>query len=284
MSYVGAAGRRLIRRDVVGPGSSINWFALTGSHGTSDYHSLQLQYRRRFSRGVAATASYAWSHSIDNGSSDALLMWAGSGPIDRGSSDFDLRQSFTASASWELPRLRNAGGFAKLGRGWAVDGVFRARSGFPITVQNGEEYIGIRMANAFRPDWVYGQPIWLADRASPGGQRLNPAAFRSVPGPRQGTLGRNVISGFGMWQADAALRREFRWSERRRVEFRLEAYNLFNHANFADPVRYRNSPVFGRPTSMLNLMLGSGSPGSGLAPILQAGGPRSLEGSLRFRF
>jgi hypothetical protein len=176
------------------------------------------------------------------------------------------------------------GGFARIGSGWAVDGIFRARSGFPITVQSGEEYIGIRMVNAFRPDWVYGQPLWVGDAASPGGRRLNPAAFRFVPGPRQGTLGRNVISGFGMWQADAALRREFRWSERRRLEFRVEAYNLFNHANFADPVRFRNSPVFGRPTSMLNLMLGSGSPGSGLAPILQAGGPRSLEGSLRFRF
>jgi hypothetical protein len=113
---------------------------------------------------------------------------------------------------------------------------------------------------------------------------LNPAAFDSAAPARQGTLGRNVVSGFSMTQLDLALRREFRWTERRRVQLRLEAYNLLNHASFADPVPYRNSAMFGQSTSMLNSMLGTGSPGSGLAPILQSGGPRSLQGSLRFRF
>ena len=168
--------------------------------------------------------------------------------------------------------------------GWAVDGVFRARSGFPITVQESEEFIGIALTNAFRPNWVYGEPLWIADAAVPGGRRLNPAAFSSAAQATQGTLGRNVISGFGMWQVDLSVRREFRWSERRRIQLRLEAFNALNHTNFADPTPYRNSAVFGQSTSMLNLMLGSGSPGSGLAPILQAGGPRSLQGSLRFRF
>jgi hypothetical protein len=51
-----------------------------------------------------------------------------------------------------------------------------------------------------------------------------------------------------------------------------------------DPVKFLSSAVFGQSTSMLNLMLGTGSPGSGLSPILQAGGPRSLQGTVRFRF
>lgn len=55
-------------------------------------------------------------------------------------------------------------------------------------------------------------------------------------------------------------------------------------ANFADPVRFLNSPMFGRSTSMLNLMLGSGNPGSGLAPLLQTGGARSFQAALRFHF
>ena len=87
-----------------------------------------------------------------------------------------------------------------------------------------------------------------------------------------------------MAQLDAALRREFRPSEKSRLQFRLEIYNLTNHANFADPVRYLESPLFGQSTSMLNMMLGTGSPGSGLAPILQSGGPRSVQASLRFWF
>ena len=100
----------------------------------------------------------------------------------------------------------------------------------------------------------------------------------------EGILGRNSLAGLGMWQVDLALRREIRFSEHLRLHIRAEALNAFNHPNFADPVRYTNSPLFGQSTSMLNLMLGSGSPGSGLAPALQTGGPRSLQGSLRFQF
>jgi hypothetical protein len=87
-----------------------------------------------------------------------------------------------------------------------------------------------------------------------------------------------------MSQLDVAVRREFRLSEHRSILLRVEAYNALNHANFADPVRYLNSPVFGQSTSMLNLMLGTGSPGSGLSPLLQTGGPRSLQGFVRFQF
>jgi hypothetical protein len=87
-----------------------------------------------------------------------------------------------------------------------------------------------------------------------------------------------------MSQLDLAVRREFRLGEHRALLLRVEAYNVLNHPNFADPVRHLNSPVFGQSTSMLNLMLGTGSPGSGLAPILQTGGPRSLQGSIRFHF
>jgi hypothetical protein len=65
---------------------------------------------------------------------------------------------------------------------------------------------------------------------------------------------------------------------------RIEAFNAFNRPNFADPVRFLSSPLFGTSTSMLNLMLGTGSPGSGLAPVYQSGGPRSVQVSLRLRF
>ena len=87
-----------------------------------------------------------------------------------------------------------------------------------------------------------------------------------------------------MWQVDLALRREFKLSERTRLQFRLEAFNALNHPNFADPVAYLDSPVFGQSTSMLNMMLGTGSPGSGLSPILQTGGPRSVQAGVKWQF
>jgi hypothetical protein len=87
-----------------------------------------------------------------------------------------------------------------------------------------------------------------------------------------------------MSQLDLAMRREFFTGERRSIQLRVESFNALNHPNFGDPVRSLSSPLFGQSTSMLNLMLGTGSPGSGLAPIFQNGGARSMQVSLRFRF
>jgi hypothetical protein len=286
VGYVASTGDRLLRREIGGTGSTQTFLAaLTTNNGRSGYQGLQVQYRRRVVEGFQALASYAWSHSIDDDSSDSFLMWAGTGASaagDRGSSDFDLRHSFTTALTYELPA--RATGVGRLLNGWALDAILRARTGFPVTVLEDEQYVGISLANAFRPDLVAGAPIWIADSNAPGGRHLNPSAFRSTPTGRQGDLGRNTITGFGMSQVDLAARREFRLGERRTLQFRMEAFNGLNQANFADPVRFMNSPMFGRSTSMLNLMLGSGSPGSGLAPILQTGGARSFQATLRFYF
>ena len=87
-----------------------------------------------------------------------------------------------------------------------------------------------------------------------------------------------------MSQLDVALRREFRAGEQRVFQVRIEAFNALNQATFGDPVKFLASPLFGQSLSMLDLMLGSGSPGSGLAPMFQPGGARTLQLSLRFRF
>ncbi|HEY1338297.1 MAG TPA: TonB-dependent receptor, partial [Bryobacteraceae bacterium] len=276
LGYVGSAGRNLVRREVGGPGSTErSLFALTTNHARSDYHALQMQYRRNVARGLNVAASYTWSHSIDDDSSDAFLTWADPRAVlagDRGSSDFDLRHSFTGAVDYEFRS------------GWAVDGIFHARTGFPVNVLQSEQYLGIAFNNAFRPDLLGGVPVWIADPSAPGGRLLNPAAFAATKSGVQGTLGRNAIDGFGMSQFDLAVRRHFRWGDRLGLDLRVEAFNAFNHPNFADPVRFLNNPLYGQSASMLNLMLGTGSPGSGLAPILQTGGPRSLQLSARLRW
>jgi hypothetical protein len=279
IGYVGSKGRRLIRRELGGLGNTPTAvFALTTNHGSSDYEGVQAQYRRRVAQGVQAVASYSWSHSLDNDSSDAFLVWAAAGATaarDHASSDFDLRHSLTTSVTWDAPH--------RFG-GWSLDSILRARTSFPITVLVNEQYQGVPLGNAFRPDQLLGEPLWINDPGLPGGRRINAAAFLAPAAGKQGSLGRNSISGFGMSQLDLAVRREWKWKERRTIEARLEAFNALNQANFADPVHYLSSPVFGQSTSMLNLMLGTGSPGSGLTPILQTGGARSLQGTLRFRF
>jgi hypothetical protein len=286
LSYVGSIGHRLLRREIGGLGNSPTaQFAVTTNHGASTYEGFQAQYRRKLPQGLQALVSYSWAHALDNDSSDAFLLWTGPGSPaarDHGSSDFDLRHTATVALTYEFP-ARHAG----IGRwfgGWAIDSSARARTGFPLSVIDNEQYQGVAMANAFRPDQILGQPVWIDDPSAPGGRRLNPAAFLPAAPGVQGSLGRNSITGFGMGQIDLALRREFRWRDKRALQVRIEAYNVLNEANFADPVKYLDSSVFGQSTSMLNLMLGTGSPGSGLAPTLQTGGPRSLQGSVRFRF
>lgn len=87
-----------------------------------------------------------------------------------------------------------------------------------------------------------------------------------------------------MSQLDLAVSRNFRIGPKLALEFRVDAFNALNQANFADPVRYLDNPLFGQSPSMLNMMLGTGSPGSGLSPLLGSGGPRMLQLGLRLHF
>lgn len=284
--YVGSSGVRLLRREFGGVESTETlWLALATNRGRSAYHSLQIQYRKPMARNLQVLGAYSWSHSIDNNSSDSLLHWTRAGlPLtyDRGSSDFDARHSFALALSYEIT-APGTSLWRRVSRGWGIDSIVRARSGFPITVLASEYAMGLGFANAFRPSLVAGQPVWLDDPSVPSGRRLNPAAFLVQPGT-QGNLGRNAISGFPMHQVDAAVRRALLATERYSLLLRLDVFNVFNHPNFADPVRFLSSPLFGVAPSMLAQMLGTGSPASGLTPAFQTGGARSLQFSLRLSF
>ncbi len=285
LSYVGSSGHDLLRYEgIPQPGTRVAQYVVATNQGSSNYHALEAQYRRRLGRSLQGTVSYTWSHAIDTGSWDSGLYLANgklSAADDRGSSSFDVRHNLTAGLSYAMPRL-GRGLVQQLTGGWEWSGMLRARSGFPIDVKMGENLLGLGFDNVVRPDLVPGVPIWLPAETI-GGRRLNPAAFAQPAGP-QGNLGRNAITGAGMWQVDLALKRAFSLTEQVRFELGVEAYNAFNHANAADPVRYLDSPYFGTPVSMLNLMLGSGRARSGLTPAFQIGGPRSFEVTARFRF
>jgi predicted porin len=282
ITYAGSAGRRLLRREgLLEGGLRMPATVLATNHGRSDYHSLQMQYRSRSVGGLQGTVSYAWAHAIDNGSWDsaAYLVFPGAvSHAERGSANFDVRHSFQAALAYDLGRSG-----VKLARGWLVSGTFRARTGFPVDLITSEQPFGLGFDNDLRPDLVPGVPVWIGDPAAPGGRRLNPGAFRS-PAGQQGTLGRNAIRGNGLTQLDMALQKEFAAGERTRIQLRLEGYNVTNSPSFADPVRVLSSPLFGVSPSLMNLMLGSGRPNSGLAPAFQSGGARVLQVGISIRF
>jgi hypothetical protein len=108
---------------------------------------------------------------------------------------------------------------------------------------------------------------------------MNPAAFALPSTVRQGTEGRNDISGFGMAQLDFAISRKFPLTERIGLDLRADAFNILNHPNFTNPAGYiEYGPVYMQSSEMLNQGLG------GLNPLFQQGGPRSLQVSLKLAF
>jgi hypothetical protein len=228
--------------------------------------------------------SYTWSHSIDTASWDSAVFLVQPGlsaADDRTSSNFDVRHTFSGAMSYDLKLPR---GPRFLASGWSIDTIFRARTGFPIDVLAAETYEGLPFANVVRPSLVAGIPTWTTAPNVPGGRSLNPAAFTVSPNRLQGDLGRNAIRGFGMSQLDLALHKTFAIAGRASLEFRAEVANALNHPDFADPERYLASALFGQSASMLNLMLGSGTPRSGLTPAFEIGGPRTIQIGLKLRF
>lgn len=277
-SYVGAAGRRLGRLESLRPqtlqNAAYTRIDYVNNEGDSSYNSLQLQFKRRMSRRLQALLSYTWSQSIDTASDESINNLQASAnrlspESDRGPSAFDIRHAFTGSASYELPF------------GFAVDTVVRARTASPVLVVTGRDSVGLGLMNVARPDVVPGQPLYLEADAFAGGRRFNPAAFDAatpLAQGRQGTLGRNVLRGFGLSQVDLSIRRRFRLYEGLGLEFRADAFNVLNQANFANPTGVMTSGNFGRSTQILSTGLG------GLNPLFQVGGPRSLQLSLRVAF
>lgn len=287
VGYVGSSGRRLLRREsYVVAGTDQPRVVLATNEGVSDYHSLQVQYRRQMSRGFGGLISYTWGHSIDNGSWDSALFLvdpAHGFSRDRGPSNFDARHSLQGAFTWELPAPMGKSVATRLLRNWTLSGIGRVRTAFPIDLVSRENAFGLGFDNAARPDVIGGQSVWLLDPSAPNGRRLNPDAFRLPTDGTQGSLGRNAIRGFGLVQVDAAIERQFQMA-RATLGVRLEVHNVANRPSFGDPVRFLSHPLFGESTSLLSMMLGRGRPNTGLTPALQSGGPRMAQIGLHFRF
>jgi hypothetical protein len=309
-SYLGAAGRKLLRQEqLIDPNEDFDVIEVTRNTASSDYHAMQLQYQRRLSRGLQALASYTWAKSIDIASSDSGLnssLQFGNPNADRGPSDFDVRHAFNTAITYDIPTFKKLGGVGKALLGnWSVDTIVTARSATPVDIVaafNGVGAGGSSFFSLVRPDLVPGQPLYLEDAAAPGGRRFNPAAFAEPPlddnfnALRQGTLGRNVLRGFPVYQVDLALRRQFNITGNGdngvRLQLRAEFFNVFNHPNFGDPgggesgfgSNYLFHPDFGRSMSMLGRTLGGGGADGGFNPLYQIGGPRSVQLAVKVLF
>ena len=290
LTYVAAIGRDLLRvTNIFNPNPNFISATLTDNSATSDFHALQVKFQRRLSRGLQALASYSWSHSIDNASTDAVAtnintpVTIADRNVDRGNSDFDIRHSFTTGITYDLPSPGSQKAVRLILGGWSLHTFVLARSAPPVNVIGGA-FLAAGTLLSPRPNLNPGVPLELHGPQFPGGKILNKAAFSPAPAGQQGSFGRNVLRGFGAAQADVGLQRRFRLSERIGLNFRTEFFNIFNHPNFGNPVNDLTSPLFGRSTQTLANSLGSGGANGGLNPLYQIGGPRSIQFALKLQF
>jgi hypothetical protein len=298
-SYVGTLGRRLLLAETsLEPAPDFSFVRLINNGAKSDYHSLQVQFHRRLSNGLQALASYTWANSIDDASQDSFprtLLRNPDARQERGPSDYDVRHIFNAALTYAVPALNFNRLSRALIRNWTIDAFLSARSSRPVNV-----VYGVPTAYGFaylRPDLLEGTALYLEDATVGGGRRLNPAAF-SIPSiERQGTLGRNSLRGFPFYQIDFALRRQFNFTDDVNLQLKVAAFNVFNHPNFTDPLgtdaslgsrlsateSFVANESFGESTSMSGRSLWGG-PGRSFSSFYQAGGPRTLQFSLRLQF
>jgi hypothetical protein len=221
----------------------------------SFYHSLQANFVQRLKKGFQVSLSYTWAKSIDTGSSslasDTFTNTVQRLPFDprtgKGLSDFDIRHNFAANFIWELPggksgpaALRWAAG------GWQLGGLFRAATGTPFTPTIGGDPLGMKSASNFDfPDVlnISGCSGSLVNSGTPSHYIKTQCFAFPSPGNRFGNAGRNILTGPSLVDLDSSLFKNMRITERFRLQFRAELFNILNHANFAPPVQ--NVSLFG---------------------------------------
>jgi hypothetical protein len=284
VSYVGSTGRRLLfiysnRTTVAGFGATPIPYAFTTNQSWSNYNALQVQFRRRLSRGIQALASYTLSRSYDTSSGDDV---GGVPPqfVDLkkqyAPSDFDARHSITGALTVDLPSVEGGRALSALTRGWGIDALERFRTALPTNVLFLTSVGAVQFYG--EPNVSPGMPLILHGSQYPGGKAINAAALSSPAPNTIGNFPRNGLRFFNASQLDLALRRQFVMTERMKLQFRVEFFNIFNHPNFSDPSGLQYSPPFNVSTQTLARGLG------GLNALYQIGGPRSGQASLKLIF
>ncbi len=219
----------------------------------SNYHGLQTSLNRNFSKGLLFQVSYTWSKAIDNadytGGIYGFYPNTQNARGERARASFDATHNFIGSVVYDIPFLKGRKdvlGYAF--GGWQISGIYTARTGLPISPELGRDNAGVGTATRQRPA-ASGSPV--LSRSERSVTRFFNAGVYSEP--TLGTfspVGRNILSGPGWNQVDATFMKYFQIREGMRFEVRAEAYNLFNHTQWAGVgTSFATPSTFGRVTS-----------------------------------
>ena len=257
---VGADSSTVLNVPVPGPGAigprrpvpqlsnitAIRW------DGYSTFHSVTFKAEKRVSHGLAASASYMLSKAIDDASDPGATAHEVNLPQDirnmraeRALASFDHRHRFIGSFSYAVPDLSrgSTAALSALGRAWRLSGIVTLQSGAPFAVNLGTDRANIGTGPAQRPNATCDPNAGGAQTAQ---QWFNTSCFSLSDAFTFGNAGRNTVFSPGYSNVDASLQKDVHLSERARLEFRFEIFNLFNRVNFDVPNRIAFTPNFGR--------------------------------------
>jgi hypothetical protein len=229
---------------------------LKKSDGTSRYNALLLEIRKRFRSGLTFQSAYTLSRNIDdtqastffsdslNGNVSAMPEFPGF-EYNKGLADYHATHNWVMNAIYELPFGRHSTGAVKaLLEGWQLSAINNVRSGNPLTVFISANWSRSQWnpsnsptAGFDRPSFAPGFTHQTAVIGSPD-QYFNPAAFVLPPQGTLGNAGRGTLIGPNLRTLDVSLAKVLKLpflGEQGRLQFRAEAFNVANHANFGSP-------------------------------------------------
>jgi len=245
-------GRPFIAAGTPRANTAFSTIELKSSDGDSWYNALIVEVRRRWSQGLALQSSYTFSKSEDTTQASTFFSDATNGTTsalpefipgyNRGLSDFDIRHNWVLNFTYALPGRDLTGLTGAIFSNWNLSGIWTMRSGNPLTVfvttnrsrsqWNPSRGPGIGQD---RPDYAPGYGPGNAVLGRPD-QWFDPAAFVLQPAGTFGTTGRGDFIGPNLRTLDLALAKTAAWARvGGRLEFRVEAFNILNRANFGVP-------------------------------------------------
>ena len=259
------------------PGKTLaNSITERDSNANSNYNALWLTANQRVAHGLQFNASYTYSHSIDDVSrnNNGILVQDSTNIFNsRGSSDFDARHRFVANAIYALPFKGN-----RIVSGWELAPIVTFQTGNPFTIVIATANVN-GAANTIRPNLI--APVQIS--GNPAQWITNAGSALAIPTNSFGNLGRNALYGPGFTNFDLALIKNTKITERFNVQFRADAFDLFNHPNFGQPVPTAPTGVVVLPASAAALSTFS-TITSTRFPTADSGSSRQLQLALKLQF
>jgi len=239
--------------------------------GVSNYNGITLSIQEQVARGFSGRLNYTYAHALDDVSNGGVLAYSLTNSIlfqinpfnlrslNYSNADYDLRHSLNASYVWDLPFKATNGLLNKAIGGWEVSGTFFYHTGFPFSIIDGTSMLNFK-GNNMQNVTILATPTTAVPRQC-GSIAVNAnkpcfTASQFVPAGAAttfGTVPRNSFRGPGYFNTDLSLRKNFQFRERYGFMIGANAYNILNHANFANPVADLNAgSVLGTIQSTVN--------------------------------